>query len=149
LPVCKHQVKYKKCQAFYKKGRDERYPPDKIVIDGEELDYVSLDEIVEYLGAPIGARKNAKMNFAETKIEGIRKHLRRIMQSGLKLSQRINAVKTFVTPQLDFYLMNGQTRVKDLQELDVEIRRIINEALKGPRLPNDYYYTNWKDEQPR
>jgi hypothetical protein len=85
------------------------------------------------------------MNFAETKIEGIRKHLRRIMPSSLKLSQKINAVKTFVIPQLDFYLMNGQTRVKDLQEVDVEIRRIINETLKGPRLPIDYYYTNWKD----
>jgi hypothetical protein len=33
--------------------------------------------------------------------------------------------------------MNGQTKVKDLKELDVEIRRIINETLKGLRLPID------------
>jgi hypothetical protein len=147
---CKYaniQLNPKKCKSFYKCGRDddEGIAPERITIDGEELEYVKIDEVIEYLGTPIGARKNAKLNFAESKVENFRKYLRRIMQSGLKISQKINAIKTFIAPQLDFYLMNGQIRVSDLKELDVEVRRVINEALKGPRLPIDYYYTSWKD----
>jgi hypothetical protein len=141
------QLNPKKCKAYYKKGQErfEEEAPENIKISGEELEYVKIDEVIEYLGAPIGARRNAKLNFAESKVEGFRKHLRRIMQSGLKISQKMNAIKTFITPQLDFYLMNGQIRVKDLKELDIEIRRVINDAVKGPCLPKDYFYTSWKD----
>jgi hypothetical protein len=141
------QLNPKKCKAYYKRGRinNEGEVLENIKISGEELTYVKIDEVIEYLGAPIGARRNAKLNFAESKVEGFKKHLRRIMQSGLKISQKINAIKTFVTPQLDFYFMNGQIRVKELKELDIEVRRIINEAVKGPSLPKDYFYTSWKD----
>jgi hypothetical protein len=37
--------------------------------------------------------------------------------------------------------MNGKIRIEDLQELDVEIRRVINDPVKGPFLPIDFFYT--------
>jgi hypothetical protein len=137
----------KKCKSYYKCGKydEEGRPPENIQIYGEDLQYVNINEVIEYLGAPIGARKNAKLNFAEKNIEAFRKDLRRIMQSGLKVSQKMNAIKTFISPQLDFYLMNGQVKVEDVQGLDIEVRRIVNETLKGPPLPIDFFYTNWKD----
>jgi hypothetical protein len=57
---------------------------------------VNINEVIKYLETPVGARKNAKLNSAESKVEGFRKHLNRIMDSGLKISQKINTVKTFI-----------------------------------------------------
>jgi hypothetical protein len=137
----------KKCQAFYKCGRNEREgeAPENIKIYGEDLEYVNINEVIKYLGTPVGARKNAKLNFAESKVESFRKHLNRIMDSGLKISQKINAIKTFIAPQLDFTLMNGQIRVDDVERLDREVRKVINKAVGGPPLPIDFFYSNWKD----
>jgi hypothetical protein len=88
----------KKCQAFYLQEKNESrdFEQEKINVYGEELTYVKINEVIKYLGIPIGARKKPKMNFAEKNIEKFRKHLRRITLSGLKISQEINAIKIFI-----------------------------------------------------
>jgi hypothetical protein len=47
------------------------------MIEGEELKYINIDETIKYLGAPNGAKRNAKSNFPKCKIEKFRKHLER------------------------------------------------------------------------
>jgi hypothetical protein len=41
--------------------------------------------------------------------------------------------------------MNGQIRVEDLQELDVEIQMVNHDIVKGPFLPIDFFITSWKN----
>jgi hypothetical protein len=81
-------INSKICKAFYRCGRgeEERETREKVKINGEEIEYVSINEVIKYLGAPIGARRGANIKFSGAKFEKFKKHLRRIKKSGLKVS---------------------------------------------------------------
>jgi hypothetical protein len=72
---------------------------------------------------PIGVRILTKVKFNDDKIEKI---IKRNKESGLKLTQPINALRTCMLSTLDYYLMNSIFSIVELDKLDRFIRKIIN-----------------------
>jgi hypothetical protein len=147
LTYARIQVNPAKCEAFYIAGRgaEEEDPPEDIMIDGERVPYKNLNERIKYLGMPLGARRNPKLEFGLKKLEKTKFQLQKLVESGLRLNQKIHAVRTFVAPSLDYLLFTGKLKCKDLDALDVQIRRVVNQEVGGPYLPVDFLHTNWKD----
>ncbi|OHT14455.1 hypothetical protein TRFO_43046 [Tritrichomonas foetus] len=46
-----------------------------------------------------------------------------------------------VLPKKDFQLINGVCNLKELEELDIEIRKGISKAVNCPELPISFFYT--------
>jgi uncharacterized glyoxalase superfamily protein PhnB len=81
------------------------------------LEHGNINEVIKYLETLVRARKNMKSNYAESKVEGFKKFLNRIMDSELKISQKINILEICIASRLNFNLMNSQSRVDDVQRL--------------------------------
>jgi hypothetical protein len=102
------------------------------------------DETVQYLGSPLGVRKLARLKFNNgfiSKVEGI---LNKIVTSGLKKSQVIHAIKSYILSNLDYVMSNSVMSVTKLSKLDVLIRKQLNNLIGGPALSKDLFYTFWK-----
>jgi hypothetical protein len=102
----------------------------------------NVDDTVKYLGVPLGIKKLAKMRFKNQRIMNIRKILYRIRFSGLKITQVIHAIKTFIEPRLNYSMMNRVVSKTELNKLDGHIRKIINEMIGGPPLSKDMFYSS-------
>jgi hypothetical protein len=100
---------------------------------------------LQYLGTAIAARKSVKLEAVETKLTEMRVRLEKIMESPLLVVQKIDAVKTFLLPSLDFMLLNGDVREKQLENMDKRIRASISKALKVRTLPVKCDHASWRD----
>jgi hypothetical protein len=109
------------------------------------IEPISLYETIKYLGVPIGENKFAKFKFAEDNFATMEKLMHRILDSGLKVTQIINAIKTFILPKLDYLIYNTVIRIGDLQKMDKLVRKFIKESIGGPPLSKGVYYSSWKD----
>jgi hypothetical protein len=116
----------------------------------DEHDYLiklktcEINDVVKYLGLPLGIRKLVKMRFNNNRIQKVRMILDRIKNSGLKIPQIINVIKGFVIPRLDYSMMNSVMSKTELLKLDDYVRQIINHLFGGPKLSKDLFYTSWK-----
>jgi hypothetical protein len=62
----------------------------------------------------------------------VKKCSEKISKSGLKLNQVINAIKTFILPKLDYFMMNSVMSLVELKKLDLSVRKAINGLVGGP-----------------
>jgi hypothetical protein len=67
------------------------------------------------------------------------------MESPLLIAQKIDAVKTFLFPILDFEILNDDVGVKQLEKMDKHIRGAIDEALDMRGLPMECHHASWRD----
>jgi hypothetical protein len=65
------------------------------------------NQTIKYLGAPLGTKRLSKMRFNNSKIESVKKILSRLDRSVLKITQIVDAIRTFVIPKLDYCFMNN------------------------------------------
>jgi hypothetical protein len=79
-------------------------------IRGQAIPNLLRAECLKYLGTAIAARRKAKLRPAETKLTKMRIRLQKIMESPLLIVQKIDALKTFLLPMIDFILLNGDIR---------------------------------------
>jgi hypothetical protein len=70
---------------------------------------------------------------------------KQIIESPLLVVQKIDAVKTFLLPSLDFMLLNGDVGEKQLEEMDKHVRALINKALKARTLLTECHHPSWRD----
>jgi hypothetical protein len=71
--------------------------------------------------------------------------LKKIMQSQLMMVQKIDALKTFLLPSIDFILLNGDVGESRLEKMDHHIRASIDEVLRIRRLPIECHHASWRD----
>jgi hypothetical protein len=100
--------------------------------------------VFKYLGVPVGIRKISKMKFNNEKIEKVKKYIRKLADSGLKINQVINAIKTFVLLRLDYFMMNSVMSLVEFKKLDLLVRKVVNGLVDEPPLPKDMFYSSWK-----
>jgi hypothetical protein len=100
---------------------------------------------MRYLGAPIPTRRTVKLKTARFKLKEIEILLGKIMSSPLLAVQKINAIKTFLLPSLDFLLLNGEIEAKDLEVMDKKIRGMINRDLNIKDLLVECHHASWRD----
>jgi hypothetical protein len=71
--------------------------------------------------------------------------LKKIIESSLLIVQKIDAMKTFVLPMLDFMMLNGDICEKALMNMDKHIRGRVDELLKVRGLPVECHHASWRD----
>jgi hypothetical protein len=106
------------------------------------VEICEANQTVKYLGVQLGTRRLFKMRFNNSKIESIKKIIGRLDRSGLKIIQKIDAIRTFVLPRLDYCFMNSVVSLTKINEVDGMIRRMINSKIGGPALSKDLFYVS-------
>ena len=113
-------------------------------VNNEPIPIADLEDTVRYLGAPIAARKVVKLKFASKLIANFKTKIKKITDSSLLIVQKLHAIKTFIMPTLDFAMLNGQLKCKDLDDLDHFVGNEINKLIGGS-LPNSIKHSSWRD----
>jgi hypothetical protein len=67
------------------------------------------------------------------------------MDSRLLTVQKIDAIKTFLLPSLDFLMLNGEIGRGQLSKIDKKIRGAIDSELGIRGLPIDCHHASWRD----
>jgi hypothetical protein len=79
---------------------------------------------------------------AKFKLNEMEIFLRKITSPPLLTVQKINAVKTFVLPSIDFLLLNGEVGKLQLRVMHKKIRGMINKGLKIKGLPIEWHHAS-------
>jgi hypothetical protein len=118
---------------------------EPFMFKGEAIPNFTRAQSVKYLGTPVAARRNTKLKSSQEVIQQMVQLHSKIINSRLLIVQKIDAVKTFVLPKLDFLMMNGEVSTKLLTILDQSMRGSINSLLKIRGLPIECHYASWRD----
>jgi ribosomal protein L27 len=106
---------------------------------------LTLAQSLKYLGTAVAARRTVKLEAAEAKLTEMKVRLKKILESPLLIVQKIDAMKTFVLPMLDFMMLNGDVGEKQLMVMDRYIRGRVDELLKVRGLPVECHHASWRD----
>jgi hypothetical protein len=118
---------------------------DNLKFNEQEIPNLTLSQSLKYLGTPVTARKTVKLQAVNQKIAEVEILLEKIMKSALLTVQKIDAVKTFLLPSMDFMMLNGEVGKAQLTKMDQKIRGAINEQLKIRGLPVECHHMSWRD----
>jgi hypothetical protein len=142
------EVNVKKCATasyLMDSNRHRCSLAENLKLNGSSIPNLTLAESLKYLGTTVAARRTVKLEAAKTKLLEMRIRLEKIIDSPLLTVQKIDAIKTFVLPMLDFMLLNGDVGVKQLREMDQNIRGAVDRALKVRGLPVECHHASWRD----
>ena len=114
-------------------------------INNEIIPQISLFSYIEYLGIPIACNRAIKKKHSRLIINEIKNQITKIMESPLKITQKIDCIKRLITPKFDYILLNSVCPLNELKNIDSYIRGWINKLCKSKGIPINYFYTNWKD----
>jgi hypothetical protein len=142
------EVNVKKCATtsyILDAGHHRSSLAEKLTFKGQEIPNLTLAESLKYLGTAVSARRTLKLEAVEAKLTETKILLQKIMESPLLIVQKIDVVKTFVLPTLDFMMLNGDVGEKQLAKMDSAIQGKIDEALKVRGLPVECHHASWTD----
>ncbi|XP_075723837.1 uncharacterized protein LOC142765918 [Rhipicephalus microplus] len=128
----------KKCRSLHLSCRTPVGTRDtKFFVDGEEIPRISDYESQSFLGRPVGF----SLLQDRSKVDEAISVGRTLLESMLALLQRIDALKTFVFPALNFAMRCGQVGKAEWARLDDALRPLIKETLYLPgKAGNNYLY---------
>jgi hypothetical protein len=66
------------------------------------LECVNNKKVIRYLGAPLGKGKSSKMKWCERQLTKMKNKATILAESGLKTTQVIDSIKTFILPMSEF-----------------------------------------------
>jgi hypothetical protein len=78
-----------------------------LMFKGQESPNLTLAQSLKYLGTAVAARRIVKLEAIEAKLTEMKIRMKTILESPLLIVQKIDAVRTFVLPTLDFAMLNG------------------------------------------
>jgi hypothetical protein len=111
----------------------------------QEILNLTLAQSLKYLGTSVMARRTVKLETIKAKLIEIKIRFQKIIESPLLIVQKIDTMKTFVLPTLDFMMLNGDVGKKQLIRMDKYIRRKVDKTLKMRDLPIECHHTSWRD----
>jgi hypothetical protein len=144
----KMEVNVKKCNtASYVEdsNRHRCSPASPLKLNGNDIPNLTLAESMKYLGTAVAVRRTVKIAAVDTKLTEMKVRLQKIMDSPLLTVRKIDALKTFVLPMIDFMMLNGDVGVKQLTVMDKCIRGKVDKALKVRGLPVECHHASWRD----
>ena len=113
---------------------------DNLMIQGEEIPTYSLHTAVNYLGLPVATNINAKKKHMFSKLSEMERDTIKVTDSSLDFKYKIDAIKKFILPRIDYEMMAGIAPANALKKLDSLLRGKINEALNTAGLPKEVFY---------
>lgn len=114
-------------------------------IRGREVRSINMNESMRYLGCPISDWKASRQKGTHQRIEEVRTNIEVILDSNLAINQKLDAIKKFVLPTLDFALITSDVSLVELRSLDQHLRGLINKQIKSSSLPKPFFYLPIKD----
>jgi hypothetical protein len=142
------EINVKKCAtASYVYDDDKRrtFLDGCFTFRGQEIPNLTTADSMRYLGAPISARRTVRLKSPKFKLKEMEILLRKIISSALLTVQKIDAIKTFLLPSMDFLLLNGEAGGRDLEVMDKKIRGMVNRDLNIKGLPIECHHASWRD----
>jgi hypothetical protein len=118
---------------------------ENLAFKGETIPSLTLAGSLTHLGTAIAARRRLKISAAESKPTEMRVRLQTILESPLLIAQKIDAIKTFVLPTVDFMLLNGDVGGKPLSKMGQHTRASIDEMLPVCGLLVECHLASWRD----
>jgi hypothetical protein len=118
---------------------------DPISKDENIIDCNNNTKVIRYLGAPLAMRKLSKMKWFETMLTKMHHKATKIAESGLKITQIIAAIKTFVLPMSEYLLRHSNVSKTKLNSLDGYFRKLINKQLGGLPVTKETFYIPAKE----
>jgi hypothetical protein len=88
-------------------------------------------DFIKYLEAPLGSKRIVKTKFVEAKMEKLFYQLDKLEFSGLVINQMLRVIRRFIIPQFSCILSNSYIQNGLAEQIDVRIRRIINNLVRG------------------
>jgi hypothetical protein len=141
------EVNVKKCATIsymYNRGTRSTLKPE-FLFKGKKIEMLDEYQAIKYLGTPVAAKRATRAQAAQTIFDEAKDKVNKIIESELTFPQKLDAIKTFVTPSLDFILMGGDPTKEQCEELDTHIRKKIMELLTLNGYPTEIFYLHWKD----
>jgi hypothetical protein len=126
----KMEVNVKKCApASYLKDMNRHRCSMALNMEfkGRPIPNLTLAQSLKYLGTPVAPRTTVKLEAAGANPTQMKIRLRKIMESPLLIVQKIDAMKTFVLPMLDFMMLNREVGEKQLMKIDKHVRGRVDE----------------------
>jgi hypothetical protein len=91
---------------------------DNLRFKSQKILNLTFIQSLKYLGISITARRTVKLEAIEAKLTEMKIRLQKIVKSPLLIVQKIDAMKMFVLPILDFMMLNGDIGEKQLIQMD-------------------------------
>ena len=124
-------------------GHQRTIPSVPFVLAGRQVPSINLMSASDYLGVWIGARSNACKKHIMRRIESVHSDCVKVSGSPLKLTQKIDAVRRFLLPKLEYEFLAGICPAKRLSTLDKNIRFLLSKAIGAQGLPTELFYLKW------
>jgi hypothetical protein len=122
------QLYPKKCEML-KIGKDphETFPvTDESTGETALLDCINNKEVIRYLGPPLRKNKISKMKWFQPQLTKMKNKAIILTESGLKTTQVIDSIQTFILPMSEFLLRHSNLSLTKLKSFDVYLRKLIN-----------------------
>jgi hypothetical protein len=144
------EVKIAKCatMSYLIDGNNHRCTLDQeLIFRGQGILNLTMAQSLKYLSPAISARRKVRLEAATAKCTEMEMEIRlqKIIGSRLLTIQKINAVKTFLLPTLDFMMLNGDVGKKQLKKMDAKIRTQVDALLNVRGLPVECHHASWRD----
>ena len=129
-----------KCMAIMRTHTEN----PQIQICGTNIPIRRTSESITYLGAPISGNKSTRIKFASPEMSEAMNKVKLLFKSQLTITQKLQALKSFILPKLDYLLANGQVGQEQTQTLDSFIRGRIMAELNANNIPKDFIHMESK-----
>ena len=112
---------------------------------GNQLPDIGLDDGVEYLGTVVSNNRSKRMKSAEELVITAIRNIEKLDVVPLRFNQKVDAIKRFIIPSLDYILTNGEVPQKAIDKLEAAIKRVINKFIGNTGVLKEFATTHWKD----
>jgi hypothetical protein len=140
------QLNPKKCEIL-KIGKDRNVEfiiQDPISKKSNTIQCKDGTNVVRYLGIPLATRKIAKMKWCQSQLSKMHYKATKLSEAGLKITQLIAGIKTFVLQKAEFLLRHTCVSKITLSRLDTYFRKLVNGAIGGIPLTKETFYLQVK-----
>jgi hypothetical protein len=137
--------KYAKASYVLDDERIGSYLDNAFTVRGEEIPSLTAAQSLRYLGAPIAARRTAKLKSTKFKVKEMENLLEKIISSPLLIAHKIDTMKTFLLPSINFLLLKGEVGINQLKNMGNNIRGMVHRELKMRELPIQCHHASWRD----
>ncbi|XP_052132567.1 uncharacterized protein LOC127752068 [Frankliniella occidentalis] len=112
-------------------------------IQGQQIPSLREEDAYQHLGVPTGCSVDQT---PQDTLESMLQDLHKIERSVLADWQKIDAIRTFVVPQVEFCLLTARVKKAPLSKLDAEIKRVVKGAFHLPRRasPEVVFLPSWQ-----
>jgi hypothetical protein len=112
---------------------------------GEELPGLNHEQAATYLGSPVGGSRKERAKPAMDRPAAMRDDLVKVCNSDLVNVQKLQALRQFRMPMIDFLMFSGDAIAGSLRKFDQTVHGTIADWIGGKGIPEPFFHMSWRD----